>query len=329
MLLIFPLIFKKSEKNLENFKKFFNFGEIFEKLMRLTNVKQIKNAFEIDLTYVKGGFFLMKKLLLLILIVSMAISFVSCAGANDGEEPLSSTQETTETTETSNTTEYTETTETTYCTECSPTNSMTETTEWSETTVDHPHGGTGGTTGTGLETTGTEMMAEIDRYNLGMEYIMDYEALILTDGEEYSSYTSTIYCQNPYMVGDGILMFVSVENQLPHWIKEGVIPHVVLNEDSAVRFEYHEDAELVYTGRFRIYTQDENGVVTKIKEFENAELSDIYAYGKENLAGETVYISYPFMLQYGDYSYLTDVMSHGTWSNRAVHDIMCLFKTDF
>lgn len=266
----------------------------------------------------------MKKFLSLILITVFAFSLISCASENSDQVDTSTSEETTETT-------------------CScPTDT-------SETTVDHPHGGTGGLpanettelttteydvfppytgeiTQTYEETIDTETTASIDRYNLGMEYIMEYEALILTEGEEYKPYTSTIYYQNPYLVGDGILMFVSMENQLPHWIEEDVIPYIALDENSDVLFEYDvENAELQYSGKFRLYTQDENGVVTKIKEFDNADLADVYAYGKENLAGKTVYISYPFLLQTGEFSYLSDSM----FGSRAVHDIMCLFKTSF
>ena len=191
--------------------------------------------------------------------------------------------------------------------------------ETSETTVnDQP-------LETDAETTSETAMSPEDRYNLGLEYVMNYRAVIVAGDEEYEPYTSTVYYQNPYMVGDGLLMFVSMENQLPHWIDACVIPHISLHENSDVRFEYHEDAELTHTGKFRIYAQYENGVVTKIKEFANAELAEVYAYGKEHLAGKTVYITYPFMLQYGDYSDVTD----GTWGDRAVHDIMCIFVTAF
>ena len=137
---------------------------------------------------------------------------------------------------------------------------------------------------------------------------------------------NTLYYQNPYMVGDGILMFVSMENQLPYWIEEDVIPHIDINEGSDVRFEYDtENAELKHSGRFRIYMQEETGAFAEVKAFENADLAEIFAYGKENLAGKTVYISYSFLLQTGDFAYLSDRM----FGCRAVHDIMCLFKTAF
>ena len=254
----------------------------------------------------------MKKIVSWLVLIAIVCAFSSCAGAADSEDLFIKTEQTTET---SDTTETEETTETTDCTDCS---------ETTETTVDHPYGGTGGFPLTETTST-TEATDPADRYNLGMEYVMAYDALIIASGEEYEPYTSTIYYQNPYMVGDGILMFVSMENQLPHWIAEGVLPEIPLDADSDVRFSYHEDAELQHTGKFRIYAQDEDGRFYMAAELLESDLSEVYAYGKANLAGKAVYITYPFMLKYGDYSHLTDSI----WGDQAVHDIMCIFKTTF
>lgn len=231
----------------------------------------------------------MKKILLFTLIFTLILSFVSCSDEN----VLDSTSDST---------------------------SISTSLKEEETT------GTANDTKT--ETTATETTETTsfeDRYNLGMEYVMNYEAFIITDSNEYKPYTSTIYYQNPYMTGDGILMFVSMENQLPHWIEEDVIPYIAIDADSDVHFEYHENTELKHTGRFRVYVQDENGRVSQVAELLNSSLKEVYAYGQENLSDRTVYISYPFMLQYGDYSHLTD----GIWGDHAVHDIMCIFKTSF
>ena len=231
----------------------------------------------------------MKKLLLFTLIFTFILSFVSCSDENVANSTSDSASISTSLKEE-------ETTGTLNDTE-------TETTETENT-----------------ETTSFE-----DRYNLGMEYVMNYRAFIIIDGNEYEPYTSTIYYQNPYMTGDGVLMFVSMENQLPHWIADGIIPYIDINIDSDVRFEYHEDTELKHTGRFCFYIQDENGQFYQVVELLNSNLKEVYAYGKENFADKTVYISYPFMLQYGDYSHLTD----GIWGDHAVHDIMCIFTTSF
>ena len=246
----------------------------------------------------------MKKFLLLILIVSLVFTIVSCASEQMDD---SASESTAETTTTSNTT-------------------TTETTEESETTINHPYGGTGGlpsddTTAT-TETTATDPM---DRYNLGLEYIMDYEAFIITDGEQYEPYSSTVYYQNPYMTGDGILMFLSMENQLPHWIADDMIPEIPINTSSEVSFDYHEAAELKHSGKFRIYIQNEDRTVTKVAELLGSSLPEVYDYCKGQFDGMTVYITYPFLLKTGDYSALTD----GIWGDEAVHDIMCIFKTTF
>lgn len=196
--------------------------------------------------------------------------------------------------------------------------------ESGETTLSSTDGGTENCSETS-ETTVEITTSYEDRYNLGMEYVMTYSAWIVTDGVEYEPYTSMIWCQNPYMTADGILMFVSMENQLPEWLDEIVIPTIEIREDSDLHFEYHEMAELICSGKFRIYLQDENGVVTKVKEFENASLSDVHAYGNEYLAGKIAYITYPFRLEAGDYSYLEDAM----WGNHAVNEVMCIFATNF
>lgn len=237
----------------------------------------------------------MKKLLLLILMLAWVLSAASCVETcieetTTGDIKNIPTQETTSQSE--------------------------DTSDTEETTLD-----TSETETTVEETT----MSPEQRYELGMSYVRCYEAYIVTGGEEYAPYTSTVWFQNPYMTGDGVLMFVSMENQLPHWIEDDVIPHIALAADADVRFEYHEETELQYSGKFKLYLQDENGVVTKVKEFENADLAEVYAYGKENLAGKTVYISYPFLLRYGDYGYLSDAM----WGDHAAHDIMCIFATTF
>ncbi|MBQ8495951.1 MAG: hypothetical protein IJ489_00650 [Clostridia bacterium] len=264
----------------------------------------------------------MKKFLLLILVLSFVFTIASCASEQMDDSASDSTNETTTTSDTSDTSETT-TLETT--TEYDVFPPYTDTTE---TTVNHPYGGTGGlpsdeTTGTFIET--TTATESVDRYNLGLEYIMEYEAVIITDGEEYQPYTSTVYYQNPYMVGDGILMFVSMENQLPHWIADDVIPYIPVNTSSEVSFDYHEEAELRHSGKFRIYVQNDDGSVTKVAELLGSTISEVYAYGKENLLGKTVYISYPFLLKTGDYSALTD----GVFASSATHDIMCIFKTSF
>jgi hypothetical protein len=264
----------------------------------------------------KGGF-MMRKILLLVLILTLTVSIVSCASAHNEE---TSELTTTENTTTENITTETSTSETmTGYGVFSPDTYTTQT-----TTVNHPCGGTGDCPTTET-TTVLETIAPYERYELGMEYVRNYEAYIVTDEKDQAPYTSSIWYQNPYMTGDGILMFVSMENQLPHWIEEDVIPSVSLNENSTVRFVYHEDAELKHTGKFRIYVQDDDGRFYMEAELKNSNLSEVYAYGKENLSGKTVYISYPFMLTYGDYSYLTDSM----WGTQAVHDIMCVFKTAF
>lgn len=272
----------------------------------------------------------MKKFLILILILAFVFSLVSCASAQMNDSDSDGKEETTSSSET--TTEATTTTETT-TTETTTTDLLCGGTGETTTTVNHPYGGTGGlpsdaTTGTFLETTtATETTAteSIDRYHLGLEYIMEYEAVIMTDGEEYKPYTSTVYYQNPYMVGDGILMLVSMENQLPHWIADDVIPYIPVNASSQVSFDYHEEAELRHSGKFRIYVQHEDGSVTKVAELLGSTISEVYAYGAENLAGQTVYISYPFLLKTGDYSDLTN----GVFASSATHDIMCIFKTTF
>ncbi len=242
---------------------------------------------------------MMKKALLLILILVFSVSIVSCASLDNSESDTTETTTTETTTET--TTTETTTTETT----------TTETTTTEATTTEN--------------TTATETTDPTERYNLGMDYVMMYNAFITTSGEEYLPYTSTIYYQNPYMTGDGILMFVSMENQLPHWIEDDVIPYIPLDADSDVRFEYHEDAELKHTGKFRIYVQDSGGRFYLASELTDSDLREVFAYGNEHFAGQTCYISYPFMLAYGDYSHLID----GIWGDRAVHDIMCVFKTSF
>ena len=256
----------------------------------------------------------MKKLLYLSAVLALVLSAASCTSETVGDETFPdhgrSGQTTTESvSDETTTTEYT-------------------------TTVNHPYDGTSGLPSNGMittetatteTTTATETTHPSERYEIGMQYVRNYTACIVTDGEEYEPYTSTIYCQNPYMTGDGILMFVSMEYQLPHWIEDDVIPFISLNENSDVRFVYHEDAELQHTGNFSIYLQKEDGSFYQAAELKQSNLSEVVAYGNEHFDGQTVYISYPFMLKYGDYSHLTD----GIWGDQAVHDIMCVFKTIF
>ncbi len=172
---------------------------------------------------------------------------------------------------------------------------------------------------TAYETTDCTTEYETHETGVGLEYVMHYTASVVTDEQKYSPYTSTVYFQNKYMVGDGILIFSSMENVLPGWIEEDVIPLVRLNEHSVVNFGCHENAAISHSGRFRLYRQDEQGNVTKVEELLNADLSAVYAFGTEHCEGETIYIHFGFLVTTGDHD-------DGTY---AVHDVACLIKTNF
>lgn len=158
----------------------------------------------------------------------------------------------------------------------------------------------------------------VDFYE-GMEKadIFDYTATVKTaSGESVEPYTSTVYFRQEGYVSDGALMFIPVEELLPEWIAAGDIPLVDIGADSEVTFSCGDDLEIIHSGKFRLYAQNADGSVTKIGEMFDSALSEIYHYGKYNLTGQRIYISYPFLVR-------------STMENGVEHDIMCFICVDF
>ena len=79
--------------------------------------------------------------------------------------------------------------------------------------------------------------------------IFDFTAsVIAADGSEIAPYQSSVYFFLEGRVSDGILMFYRMEEVLPNWIGDGVIPRITLGENSSVRFHCGENTLLTHSG---------------------------------------------------------------------------------
>ena len=147
--------------------------------------------------------------------------------------------------------------------------------------------------------------------------IFDYTPLVVSaDGRKIAPYASSIYFFWDGRISDGPLMFIRMEEKLPDWIEQGMIPSITLNENSSVQFICGENSTITHSGRFRIFVQNDDGTVTNVHEIENATLTDVYAYGKANLEGKTVFISYGCMI-------------YDANNKDDRNDVSCIFCTSF
>lgn len=147
--------------------------------------------------------------------------------------------------------------------------------------------------------------------------IFDYTTMVIdADGNEAAPYQSSLYFFLDGRVSDGPLMFSRMEDILPDWIAQGIIPDIALSENSEVHFTCGERSSVTHSGRFHMFVQMEDGTISQVYESEKATLSAIYAYGKEHLAGKTVYITYGCMV--------SDLTNEGDRN-----DVSCIFRTNF
>ena len=147
--------------------------------------------------------------------------------------------------------------------------------------------------------------------------IFDYTATVIdADGNKVAPYQSSLYFFLDGRVSDGPLMFLRMEDVLPGWIEQGMIPEIVLGENSDVDFVCGEHSSITHSGKFRIFLQAEDGTVSRVYESEKTTLSAIYAYGTEHFAGKTVYITYGCMV--------SDLINEGDRN-----DVSCIFRTNF
>lgn len=141
-------------------------------------------------------------------------------------------------------------------------------------------------------------------------------SVVAADGSEIAPYQSSVYFFLEGRVSDGILMFYRMEEVLPNWIGDGVIPRITLGENSSVRFACGENTLLTHSGRFRLFVQNEDGSISQVYELTDSALSDVYAYGKAHLAGKTVYVTYGCLVSDAENA-----------NDR--NDVSCIFQTDF
>ncbi len=147
--------------------------------------------------------------------------------------------------------------------------------------------------------------------------IFDYTAAVIdAEGCEIAPYQSSLYFFLDGRVSDGPLMFSRMEDVLPGWIEQGLIPDIALDENADVQFTCGESSSVTHSGRFRMFVQMEDGTISQVYEMEETTLSFVYAYGKEHLAGKTVYITYGCMV--------SDLTNEGDRN-----DVSCIFRTHF
>lgn len=141
-------------------------------------------------------------------------------------------------------------------------------------------------------------------------------SIVAADGSQIAPYQSSVYFFLDGRVSDGILMFYRMEEVLPDWIEKGMLPKIAIDERSSVRFTCGERSTLSHSGRFRLFVQNEDGTVVCAHEMEKASLSDVYAYGKENLSGKTVYVTFGCLVSDAE-------------NTADRNDVSCLFCTEF
>ena len=147
--------------------------------------------------------------------------------------------------------------------------------------------------------------------------IFDYTATVIdADGNKVAPYQSSLYFFLDGRVSDGPLMFMRMEDVLPGWIEQGMVPEIALGENSSVRFACGENTLLTHSGRFRLFVQNEDGSISQVYELTDSALSDVYAYGKAHLAGKTVYVTYGCLVSDAENA-----------NDR--NDVSCIFQTDF
>ena len=167
------------------------------------------------------------------------------------------------------------------------------------------------------ETTASDIATTVAAEETQKLPIFDFTAsVIAADGGEIAPYQSSVYFFLEGRVSDGILMFYRMEEVLPDWIEDGVIPRITLGENSSVRFACGENTLLTHSGKFRLFVQNEDGSISEVYELTDSALSDVYAYGKAHLAGKTVYVTYGCL-----------VSDAGNADDR--NDVSCIFQTDF
>ena len=173
-------------------------------------------------------------------------------------------------------------------------------------------------TATATEITSGEIDTTLpEQTNISKAPIFDYTATVIdADGNKVAPYQSSLYFFLDGRVSDGPLMFMRMEDVLPGWIEQGMVPDIALGENSDVNFVCGEHSSITHSGKFRIFVQGEDGTVSKVYESEKTTLAAIYAYGTEHFAGKTVYITYGCMV--------SDLTNEGDRN-----DVSCIFRTNF
>lgn len=184
-----------------------------------------------------------------------------------------------------------------------------DSTEQSEITC-----GSSDTTGvcTGCTTSATETQvttetgAYVETLSVFAAYISD------TYGELISPYTSQVYLTSGSLNMDGVLMFQSLENVLPGWVENGLIPDIRIDDTSHIRISCApvDNIETII-GSFRILIYENDGY-QEVERLENSTIADVAAYVETLATDERVYIAFPVTLKIDDEN---------------AHQIMCVFST--